>query len=227
MILYIYCAGGFGKEVFDIAWRLNRASGRWTDIRFIDDNPDVGSRVYDVPVCTLEHARSHLDLSRHEVAIATGEPQIRRILAEKVRHAGARLATLVDTTALVSHTAVLGDGVVIAPFASITSSSRIGQNVVLNAKAIVGHDIRVGDHSVLSSLVNVGGGSTIGALTYIGMGAQIKEGLSIGHESIVGMGSVVHHDIPPEVIALGNPARPMRKNVDKRVFRPAGQESDQ
>ena len=51
------------------------------------------------------------------------------------------------------------------------------------------------------------------------MAAQIKEGLVIGSEVIVGMGSVVHYDIPDGMIALGNPARPMRRNVEKRVFK--------
>ena len=51
------------------------------------------------------------------------------------------------------------------------------------------------------------------------MGAQVKEGTRIGLESIVGMGSVVFADIPDEVIALGNPCRPMRPNTCKRIFK--------
>ena len=37
MILGIYCAGGFGKEVFDIASRQNVISQEWEKIIFIDD----------------------------------------------------------------------------------------------------------------------------------------------------------------------------------------------
>jgi acetyltransferase-like isoleucine patch superfamily enzyme len=33
------------------------------------------------------------------------------------------------------------------------------------------------------------------------------------------MGSVVYNDIPDQMIALGNPARPMRRNDDKKVFK--------
>ncbi|SLM63741.1 hypothetical protein DAQ1742_02892 [Dickeya aquatica] len=36
--------------------------------------------------------------------------------------------------------------------------------------------------------------------------------------SIVGMGAAVFNDIPDEVIALGNPARILRKNDSKKVF---------
>ena len=63
----------------------------------------------------------------------------------------------------------------------------------------------------------------IGANSYVGMGVSIKEGTKIGKDVIVGMGSVVYNDIPDGVIALGNPARPMRENVEKRVFKTASQ----
>ena len=50
------------------------------------------------------------------------------------------------------------------------------------------------------------------------MGAQVKQLLTIGKSSIVGMGSVVQRDIPDEVIVLGNPARVLKRNEEKKVF---------
>ena len=44
------------------------------------------------------------------------------------------------------------------------------------------------------------------------MGTLVREGLTIGNNSIVGMGSVVFHDIPDGVVAVGNPARVVKKN---------------
>ena len=41
----------------------------------------------------------------------------------------------------------------------------------------------------------------------------------IGEGVIVGMGSVVFNDLPDNVVALGNPARPMRPNLEQRVFK--------
>ena len=37
MKLFIYCAGGFGREVYDTAKRANALSKRWESIGFIDD----------------------------------------------------------------------------------------------------------------------------------------------------------------------------------------------
>jgi len=53
----------------------------------------------------------------------------------------------------------------------------------------------------------------------LGIGAQVKDGLSIGPDVIVGMGSVVYKSIPNLAIVLGRPARPMRRNEDKKVFK--------
>jgi acetyltransferase-like isoleucine patch superfamily enzyme len=44
----------------------------------------------------------------------------------------------------------------------------------------------------------------------IGSGATILPGLTIGEGAIVGAGSVVTHDVPPNTIVAGNPARFLR-----------------
>ena len=115
--------------------------------------------------------------------------------------------------------AQLGDGVIVAPHASIQATAQISRNVAVNTATIVGHDVFVGDNSVLSSMVNLGGGVVVEPLAYIGMGALVKERLRIGRASIVGMGSVVYTDVPDEMIAIGNPARIVRRNEDKKVFK--------
>lgn len=50
----------------------------------------------------------------------------------------------------------------------------------------------------------------IGSDTWIGGGAIIGPGVRIGDRSIVGAGSVVTKDIPPGVLAAGNPCRVIR-----------------
>lgn len=50
MILLIYGSGGFGREVYDLAKRINHKENRWSEISFIDDireeNNLNGIRVY-------------------------------------------------------------------------------------------------------------------------------------------------------------------------------------
>ncbi len=47
----------------------------------------------------------------------------------------------------------------------------------------------------------------IGANTWIGLGAMILKGVEIGENAVVGAGAVVMHNVPPNVVVFGNPAR--------------------
>lgn len=51
---------------------------------------------------------------------------------------------------------------------------------------------------------------TIGDNVWIGGGAIVLPGVTIGDDSVIGAGSVVTKDVPPNVVAVGSPARPVR-----------------
>ncbi len=219
MNLGIYGAGGFGKEVYDVACRQNALNRCWDEIFFIDDYRENGSDCYLSKAFTLSHVLKTFTKDNFEIVIAIGEPAVRINLKNKLLENGIKLGIVVDPSAIISPTAKLGAGVIVTSDCIIASSVIIGENVAINVKSIVGHDIVLDNDVVLSSMVNIGGACKIGTGTYLGMGCLIKEGLEIGEEVIVGMGSVVHHNIPSRMIALGNPARPMRENIEKKVFK--------
>ncbi|MGP4112266.1 sugar O-acetyltransferase [Streptomyces sp. 4N509B] len=52
---------------------------------------------------------------------------------------------------------------------------------------------------------------TIGDNVWLGGGVIVLPGVTIGDDSVVGAGSVVTRDVPPGVLAVGNPARPVRQ----------------
>jgi maltose O-acetyltransferase len=52
---------------------------------------------------------------------------------------------------------------------------------------------------------------TIGNDVWIGGGVIILPGVTIGDEAVIGAGSVVTRDIPPRVVAVGNPCRVVKK----------------
>ncbi|MEU7471783.1 sugar O-acetyltransferase [Streptomyces sp. NPDC044984] len=51
---------------------------------------------------------------------------------------------------------------------------------------------------------------TIGDNVWLGGGAIICPGVTVGDNSVIGAGAVVTKDIPANVVAVGNPARPVR-----------------
>jgi acetyltransferase-like isoleucine patch superfamily enzyme len=50
----------------------------------------------------------------------------------------------------------------------------------------------------------------IGARCWIGANVHVLRGVTIGDDVVVGAGSVVTRDLPPRVLAVGVPARPIR-----------------
>jgi maltose O-acetyltransferase len=52
---------------------------------------------------------------------------------------------------------------------------------------------------------------TIGDNVWIGGGAIILPGVTVGENSVIGAGAVVTRDVPPNVVAVGNPARAVRE----------------
>jgi acyl-[acyl carrier protein]--UDP-N-acetylglucosamine O-acyltransferase len=101
----------------------------------------------------------------------------------------------------------------------VSCNSKIGDNALLLFASCIGHDSIIGNDSVISTLVSISGSCTVGDRTYISVSVPVKEKISIGSDTIIGMGSVVLRDIPDNVIALGNPARPMKNNESGRVFK--------
>ncbi|MDH6465190.1 maltose O-acetyltransferase [Micromonospora sp. A200] len=51
---------------------------------------------------------------------------------------------------------------------------------------------------------------TIGDNVWLGGGAIVLAGVTVGANTVVGAGAVVTKDVPPNVVAVGNPARPVR-----------------
>jgi phosphonate metabolism protein (transferase hexapeptide repeat family) len=58
----------------------------------------------------------------------------------------------------------------------------------------------------------------VGHDTWIGHGAILLPNVTIGNGSVIGAGSIVTKDIPPFSIAVGNPARVIRKRFDDEVI---------
>jgi sugar O-acyltransferase (sialic acid O-acetyltransferase NeuD family) len=199
----------------DIAGEVNKRAPKWEAVYFVDDVRKAASH-YGIKVLRLP------DLERwpkpFECVIAIGEPQHRLAMYETLMKRGIRLATVIDPSARVSPTATIEPGCIIGPGSFVSSHTRLDENVMLEINTIVGHDIYVGKHSVISSCTVLGGATKVGARAFIGLNCTVKENLSIGDGAIVGMHSAVFHDVPGDVIALGNPCRVIKRNESKRVF---------
>lgn len=216
--LFIYCAGGVGKEVCDIAERMNSINRQWNTIRFIDDVRKENS-FYGHDLDPYIVFKEKFSPDESEIVIANGEPINRKIIREKILTDDYRLSRVVDPTSVISTKAVLMEGVVIYPFVCISGSTTIGQNTLLYHHASVAHDSSIGMDSVLSINAIIAGNCKIGQGCFIGAGATIRESVTVGEWTIVSMESAVYKTLDSFSIYKGNPAQWIRKNDEFIVFK--------
>jgi sugar O-acyltransferase (sialic acid O-acetyltransferase NeuD family) len=209
MQIGIYGAGGFGREIFEMSSKSNLTECI-DDTFFIDDFRIEGESIFETECVTWQEFQERS--SHPKIIIGVGAPQLRKMLRERVFKSGIPLQSIISSHANISKFAELEEGVVVSAGVTIANRCLVGTNTAINLNSIIGHDVQVGSDSSISSQVNIGGGVCIGNSTYLGMGSLIREGLKIGDNSVVGMGSIVFSDIPDGVIAVGNPARIVKKN---------------
>jgi acetyltransferase-like isoleucine patch superfamily enzyme len=98
---------------------------------------------------------------------------------------------------------IVGDRVTVKNGVQLWDGLRIGDDVCIGPNATFTNDpsprSRVYGHEIAVTRIETGAS--------IGANATILPGLTIGSRAMVGAGSVVTHDVPPEAIVAGNPAR--------------------
>lgn len=217
MVLGIYGAGGLGREVLELARTIDRREKTWEDFIFIDDGevaPEVnGARTFAYGEAVAAYQ------GNLEITLGIGEPSTREKLWAKIERDGIQAATLIHPGVPIPETTAIGKGVTIQVGCFISCNVTIEDYVYIQPHANIGHDDILKKGCVISGFCNLSGNVKVGEYSYLGISSCYKEGVSIGDHAIVGMGAVACRDVGDGLIALGNPARPMRKNEDMRVFR--------
>lgn len=206
--IVIIGAGGHGRETAEIV-RDSASDNSPELLGFVDDSLAVGTIVDGLPVLG---GFDWLQANRTNAAaiIALGSPSICRNVAINVRRSEITVASAVSPHANVSVRARMGSGVIVFPLVVVNTGARIESHVTLNVGASVSHDSRIGAFTNLNPGARVAGNVDIGECCYIGMGAQIIQNIKIGAGTTVGAGATVIADLPPNVVAVGVPARIVR-----------------
>jgi sugar O-acyltransferase (sialic acid O-acetyltransferase NeuD family) len=207
--IFVYGAGGHGKVVADIL--ISNKEKRFAG--FVDDRSQLtGTEVVGYPVLG-NGDWLHRQQAKHPVAVVlgVGDNDHRRQLARRCAGWDIEILTAIHRMAVVASSARLGRGTVVMAAAAINSEATLGVGVIVNTGAVVEHDVAIGDYAHISPNACLGGTSRLGAASHLGLGAVVLPGVSVGSESIIGAGAVVLKDLPSKIVAVGVPARILRK----------------
>jgi sugar O-acyltransferase (sialic acid O-acetyltransferase NeuD family) len=199
-------AGGHGKVVCDALLSTSAAE----IVGFVDDDLALtGATVMGFPVlASLET----LNLDRSiKVAFGIGDNVARRRTFERVLALGYEPFTVVHSRAVIGRGCVIGRGVVAFAHVVVNADSIIGDDVILNTACSVDHDCRVGAHAHVAPGARLGGGVRVGEEALVGIGSAVAPNISIGARSVVGAGGVVIRNVGSGCVAVGVPARIIRR----------------
>tara|TARA_B100001287_G_scaffold54147_1_gene42796 strand:- start:1134 stop:1907 length:774 start_codon:yes stop_codon:yes gene_type:complete len=108
---------------------------------------------------------------------------------------------------------VIGDNTVVREFCTLNRGTKdsgltkIGSDCLLMAYVHVGHDCLVSDNIILANGVQLGGHVEIQKYAIVGGLTPVHQFCKIGEHSLVGGGLRVVQDIPPFIIANGQPLK--------------------
>lgn len=89
-------------------------------------------------------------------------------------------------------------------------STIIGSGTKIDNLCHIAHNVKIGKNCMIIARSMVGGGAEIGDNCWIAS-ATIRDNVKIGKNSMIGLGAVVVEDIPEGSVAVGVPARVIRR----------------
>ncbi|WP_343698777.1 acetyltransferase [Caulobacter sp.] len=194
--------GGHAKVVIESLRAMGEA------IAAIVDADPTPRTVLGVPVVGDDLALAGLkEQGLSKLFVAIGDNRLREKLGRKAREQGFSLVNAIHPSAVVSPSAILGEGVAVMAGAAINADSRIGDLAIVNTGAIVDHDCVLGASCHIGPATALAGGVNLGERAFLGVGARAIPGVTIGADTIVGAGGVVVRDLPDAVLAVGVPAK--------------------
>jgi UDP-N-acetylglucosamine acyltransferase len=101
--------------------------------------------------------------------------------------------------------------------------TRIGSDNLFMAYSHVAHDCRVGSHCVLANVATLGGHVELGDWVIMGGLSAIHQFTKVGAHAFIANNAAVTRDVPPYVMAVGQPAEPHSINatgLSRRGFTP-------
>lgn len=129
---------------------------------------------------------------------------------------------------------IIGDNCIIGSYVDIEGDVVIGANVSIQSGCYITRGVVIEDEVFLgprvitmndknmtyhrSNLKFVRKAPHISRGARIGGGSVLMPTVTIGENAVIGSGSVVTKDIPPRVIAFGNPAKVVKKVNDDEII---------
>jgi len=205
-------AGGFGREILEILKDENKISRTWDLLGFVDENEEIhGKVINNYPVLggldwILENNNDELGC-----VCSIGACEIRKQVVKKLEKIGVNFYNAIHPSVVIKDFVEIGKGVVIQAGSIIAVNSKIGDHVHINFNCAIGHDAVLEQYCTVSPMVTINGFNHLYEGVFIGAGASFIQDVSVGSWSTIGVGASVIKNIPEKAVAVGVPAKVIKR----------------
>lgn len=204
--LVIIGAGGMGRSVYCMAKGCIGYGTEFVVKGFIDDDLSQLDNFEGYPP-VLGTIDDYVIEEDDIFVCSIGDTKTKKIICEKLKARGAKFQTLIHKTAIVRQNAKIGDGCIIADFASVGADCTIGENSLVQAFAIAAHDCKIGNYVRIDTHATCVGGVVIEDTATIHTSAVVSHNVVVGEGATVAALSFVIKKVKPGITVYGNPAK--------------------
>ena len=204
--LVIIGAGGMGRSVYCIAKGCIGYGTEFVVKGFIDDDLSQLDNFEGYPP-VLGTIDDYVIEEDDIFVCSIGDTKTKKIICEKLKARGAKFQTLIHKTAIVRQNAKIGDGCIIADFASVGADCTIGENSLVQTFAIAAHDCKIGNYVRIDTHATCVGGVVIEDTATIHTSAVVSHNVVVGEGATVAALSFVIKKVKPGITVYGNPAK--------------------
>ena len=162
--------------------------GNMEPVGFVDDGAKPGTMVFGIPVLGSTAELGSLASKADEAIVAIGNNVVRQRLFNLIRASGIRMATVIHPGAIVSPSAVIGDGCALMAGSIVGTEAIIEDGVIINCGAIVDHHCKVLAFAHIGVGACMAGGSVLGRLAWMQAGSALGYRVQVADQSVLAPG---------------------------------------
>ncbi|MBQ3658516.1 MAG: NeuD/PglB/VioB family sugar acetyltransferase [Bacteroidales bacterium] len=203
--LVIIGAGGFGREVYNLALETNDYGSKFIIKGFLDDNKNALDSFENYK--PIIGSVNDYGIESNDVFVcAMGNVVQKEKCVTMIKKKGGEFISLIHPTAHIGINTEIGVGSIVCFNACISCDVTIGNFVSIQPFAALGHDVKVGDWCHLNAYAFLGGRVEVLERATIHTGAIVVPQKKVAEESIVGANSVVIRNVKKGKTVFGIPA---------------------
>lgn len=203
----IYGAGGFGREIACLLFKINEIEPQWNLIGFFDDGIVKGSKnEYGVILGGIDEVNRYP--AELAIVLAIASPKIVEKIVANITSPKIFFPNIIspDVTFLDRDNVSIGKGNIISFHCVISCNVRIGDFNIFNWAITIGHDVIIKNFNAFMPDVKISGEVTIGNKNFFGVNSTILQQINIGNETVIGASSLVLRKTKDGMTYVGNPA---------------------